>query len=494
MKKNQRNRVKFHLVFPALLMWLIILLGASASGDTNLPLDKIKLPPGFEIGIYASDVPNARSMTLSPNGTLFVGTRNAGNVYAILDKDEDNKADEVITLARGLNMPNGVAFRNGSLYVAEVNRVLRYDNIEENLNNPPEPVVVNDSFPTDEHHGWKFIRFGPDGLLYVPVGAPCNVCEREDERYASIMRMKPDGVGLEVFAHGVRNTVGFDWHPQTEELWFTDNGRDRMGDNIPPEELNHAPKKGLHFGFPYWHGGDIPDPEFGEKRKREELTPPAMKLGPHVASLGMRFYTGSMFPGEYRNQIFIAEHGSWNRTIPIGYRVTLVRLENNRAVSYEVFAEGWLQGASAWGRPVDVLVMPDGALLVSDDRANVIYRIYFKGTEKAVSPEGKQIYSWAKVKGQALLPNYPNPFNPETWIPYLLNRPAHVVMQIYNISGQVVRTLKVGKQDAGIYVDRAKAAHWDGRNDTGERVASGIYFYRMQTDYFTATRKMELSQ
>jgi len=189
----------------------------------------------------------------------------------------------------------------------------------------------------DEHHGWKFIRFGPDGMLYVPVGAPCNVCQRNDERYATIMRMKSDGTGLEVFAHGVRNTVGFDWRPQTEELWFTDNGRDLMGDDIPPDELNHAPEMGLHFGFPYCHGGDIPDPGFGNQRKCEEFTPPAMKLGPHVASLGMRFYTGSMFPSEYRNQIFIAEHGSWNRTTPIGYRVTLVRLENNQVENPDSF-------------------------------------------------------------------------------------------------------------------------------------------------------------
>jgi len=213
---------------------MITFLCSQASG---LPLDQIKLPSGFEISIYADNVPNARSMTLSPNGTLFVGTRNAGNVYAILDKDQDNIADEVITIARGLNMPNGVAFRDGALYLAEVNRILRYDSIEANLNNPPVPIVVNDTLPKDKSHGWKFIRFGPDGMLYVPVGAPCNVCERDDERYASITRMKPDGTSLEVFAHGVRNTVGFDWHPKTDELWFTDNGRDWLGDDMPLEPI-----------------------------------------------------------------------------------------------------------------------------------------------------------------------------------------------------------------------------------------------------------------
>ena len=362
----------------SLTLVFMLILYSNGRGDERLPLQLIKLPPGFEIGLYADDVPSARSMVLSPTGVLFVGTREAGKVYAVLDHHKDQKADEVVTIARGLNMPNGVGFQDGALYVAEVNRVLRFDRIESNLKNPPKPIVVTDRFPKDRHHGWKFIRFGPDGMLYVPVGAPCNVCERDDPRYASIMRMKPDGTGLEVFAHGVRNTVGFDWHPETKELWFTDNGRDWLGDDLPPDELNHAPGKGLHFGFPYCHGKNVPDPEFGKKRKCEEFAPAAIELGPHVASLGMRFYMGSMFPPEYKNQIFIAEHGSWNRSVPIGYRVTLVRLRNNLAVKYEVFAEGWLQGERVWGRPVDVLVMPDGALLVSDDKAGVIYRITYK--------------------------------------------------------------------------------------------------------------------
>jgi glucose/arabinose dehydrogenase len=338
----------------------------------------IKLPPGFKIEVYADNVPGARSMTLSPNGILFVGTRDVGNVYAVLDINKDNKADEVITIARGLNSPNGVAFRDGSLYVAEINRVWRYDNIENNLNNPQQPKLLSDGFPSDRSHGWKFIAFGPDGKLYVPVGAPCNICLREDdERYASITRMNPDGSELEVFAHGVRNTVGFAWHPQTNDLWFTDNGRDWMGDDIPPDELNHAPEKGLHFGYPFVHGNDVRDPEFGEGVDIEQYRKPARELGPHVAALGMRFYTGDMFPEEYRNQIFIAEHGSWNRSKKIGYRVMLVKLDGNNAISYETFAEGWLQGESVSGRPVDVLVMPDGALLVSDDYAGAIYRISY---------------------------------------------------------------------------------------------------------------------
>jgi glucose/arabinose dehydrogenase len=215
-------------------------------------------------------------------------------------------------------------------------------------------------------------------MLYVPVGAPCNVCERDDKRYASIMRMKPDGAGQELFATGIRNTVGFDWHPETKELWFTDNGRDWMGDNAPPDELNRAPRAGIDFGFPYCHGNGIPDPGLGHKRPCSESIPPVLELGPHVAALGMRFYTGNMFPSEYKNQIFIAQHGSWNRSIPIGYRVMVARLEGNKPVGYEVFAEGWLQGGVSWGRPADVLVMPDGALLVSDDKAGVIYRISYK--------------------------------------------------------------------------------------------------------------------
>jgi glucose/arabinose dehydrogenase len=255
--------------------------------------------------------------------------------------------------------------------------VIRFDDIEARLNDPPPPVVVNDQFPSDPHHGWKYMAFGPDGRLYVPVGAPCNVCKKDDERYASIMRMMADGSGLEVFAHGVRNTVGFDWHPETKALWFTDNGRDWMGDNSPPDELNRAPEKSMHFGFPYCHGVDIPDPDFGKERKCESFTPPVVELGPHVASLGMKFYTGGMFPKPYQGQIFIAEHGSWNRTVPTGYRIMLVRLDGDRALGYEAFAEGWLQGIEAWGRPVDVLVMPDGALLVSDDRAGAIYRITY---------------------------------------------------------------------------------------------------------------------
>lgn len=340
-------------------------------------LNRIKLPPGFRISIYADQIPGARSMALTPDGVLFVGTRDEGKVYAVLSDKNSARGTKVLTVLKGLNTPNGVAFRDGALYVAEISRVLRYENLEKRLNDPPKPVVVNDGYPDDQSHGWKFIRFGPDGKLYVPVGAPCNICESKDPIYASITRMDANGKNREIFARGIRNTVGFDWDPKTKELWFTDNGRDRLGDNLPPDELNHAPKAGLHFGYPYCHGNGISDPEFGEKRNCREFVQAEVNLGPHVAALGMRFYEGKMFPPEYRGRIFIAEHGSWNRSEPIGYRVTMVRFKEGKPVKYEPFASGWLEKGDVWGRPVDVLVMPDGALLVSDDQAGVIYRISY---------------------------------------------------------------------------------------------------------------------
>jgi glucose/arabinose dehydrogenase len=366
-----------------------VLVGLASQPQQALPLTQIKLPPGFTIDLYATGVPHAREMVMGAKGTLFVGSRDYNKVYAIVDRNNDHKADQVYTIAEGLKDPSGVAFRDGSLYVAEISRITKYDNIEANLEKPPTPAVVKSDLPTETHHGQKFIRFGPDGLLYVPVGAPCNVCERpDDQRFATILRMKPDGTETEVFASGVRNSVGFDWHPATRELWFTDNGRDLLGDDIPPDELNHAPKKGLAFGFPYCHAGEVKDPEFGDKRPCTEFQAPARKLDPHGAAIGMRFYTGTMFPAAYRNQIFIAEHGSWNRSVPIGYRVMVAKIEGNKVTSFTPFAEGWLQGVATsqgtkttgqtWGRPADVFVMPDGALLVSDDFAGVIYRISYQ--------------------------------------------------------------------------------------------------------------------
>ena len=349
--------------------------------QATLPLEKIKLPAGFKIEVFA-EVDNARSLAISPSGTVFVGNRNGDKVYAVKDTDGDYKADKKWVIASGLNMPNGVAFKEGDLYVAEISKVTKYVGIESKLNPPPKPVIINDQYPTETHHGWKYIAFGPDGKLYVPVGAPCNICDPEDAIYASITRINADGSGREVYAHGVRNTVGFTWHPVTKELWFTDNGRDMMGDDLPPCELNYAPKKDMNFGYPYCHAGTIQDPEFGKKRACNEFTAPARMLGPHVAPLGLKFCTGTMFPEQYRNQVFIAEHGSWNRSKKIGYKISLVKVQNNTtATSYETFASGWMDDATqkVWGRPVDVLMLPDGSMLVSDDHANVIYRISFKG-------------------------------------------------------------------------------------------------------------------
>lgn len=341
--------------------------------DAELPLEKIKLPPGFSISLWAK-VPDARALTLGEKGTVFVGSKSAGNVYAITDHDDKR---QVRIIASKLKLPSGVAFHQGALYVAAVDRILRYDQIEENLEQPHQPIVVTDSFPKEMLHGWRFIAFGPDDLLYVSVGAPCDACEADQSRYALISRIMPDGSNYEIFAQGVRNSVGFDWHPETKELWFTDIGRNWMSGNLPPNELNHAPNKGMHFGFPYCHANNILDSKFGAKRGCEQSTPPTVELDANVSPMGMRFYTGNMFPAEYKNKIIIAEHGSLNQRAHTGYRLEWVHLENNKVLRKEVFAEGWLENGNAWGRPVDVLVMPDGALLVSDNEAGAIYRINY---------------------------------------------------------------------------------------------------------------------
>jgi glucose/arabinose dehydrogenase len=347
----------------------------------TLPLEKIKMPVGFAIEVFA-EVNNARSIAMSPEGTLYIGNRNGDKVYAVKDVDGDNKADKRWVVASGLNMPNGVAVKDGDLYVAEVSRISKYQNIEANLGKAITPVLVDDTYPTETHHGWKYIAFSPDGKLYVPVGAPCNICKSDKEIYASMTSINKDGSDRTVFANGIRNTVGFTWHPVTNELWFTDNGRDMLGDDIPPCELNRAPEAGMHFGYPFCHAGTISDPEFGKNEPCSKFTVPAQTLGPHVAPLGLKFYTGDTFPSEYKNQLFIAEHGSWNRAKKIGYRVSLVNIEDNtKATSYKTFAEGWLDETTqeSWGRPVDVLMLKDGSMLVSDDQAGVIYRIYYKG-------------------------------------------------------------------------------------------------------------------
>ncbi|HSJ80980.1 MAG TPA: sorbosone dehydrogenase family protein [Thiobacillus sp.] len=357
-----------------LIVFILMLFAwpAQAAAD-DLPLASLSLPPGFEIELYAR-VPNARQMALGKD-TLFVGSMRAGKVYAI----PLTGARKPVVIADGLNMPVGVAFRDGDLYVSAVSRILRLRDIEARLNKPPRPEAVSEAYPADTHHGWKFIAFGPDGKLYVPVGAPCNICEPDPDRYANITALDVTSGKIEVIARGVRNSVGFDWHPQSGELWFTDNGRDQMGDDVPPDELNRLSRPGQHFGYPYCHGTTIADPAFGKGRRCSEFVSPEQNLGAHVASLGMRFYTGKQFPERYRNAVFIAEHGSWNRSSKVGYRVSVVHLQDNRAVSYEPFVTGWLEDEDAWGRPADVLVMPDGSLLVSDDHAGAIYRVVYRG-------------------------------------------------------------------------------------------------------------------
>jgi glucose/arabinose dehydrogenase len=341
-----------------------------------LPVERITLPPGFHIAILSDAVPSARAMALSPKGILYVGSLD-GHVYALELQNGRVTARHVI--ASGLETPAGVAWRDGALYVSAVSKILRFDAIDTHLNDPPKPAVVTDTLPTETHHGWKFIAFGPDGKLYVPQGAPCNVCLKDRDRFGLIGRMDPDGSHYEVVARGIRNSVGFAWHPVTHELWFTDNGRDLMGDDVPDDKLNRAPRVGMDFGFPYCHGGDTPDPEFGKDHPCSAFTPPVVKLGAHVASLGMRFYNGSMFPAAYRDNIFIAEHGSWNRSKKVGYRVVrVITNPDGSNARQEVFAEGWLQpGEAVWGRPADVQPMPDGSLLISDDYAGAVYRVTY---------------------------------------------------------------------------------------------------------------------
>ncbi len=360
---------------PLMTSVLSMVMAAAAFGGD---LDRINLPKGFHIAYFTDQTPEARSLALGDDGTVYVGTTDKGKIYAVRDNDQDGKADRVYTLASGLKLPNGVAYANGALYVAEVSRLIRFKDISGKLDAPPTPEVLFDGYPGDTHHGWRYLRMGPDGKLYISVGAPCNICLPDKEIYATLTRLDPDGKNMEIFARGIRNTVGFDWHPATKELWFTDNGRDWLGNEVPPDELNHAPKAGMHFGFPYCHAGNILDPEFGKGKSCADFTAPDWVFPAHVAALGMRFYTGSQFPPEYRNQLFVAQRGSWNRTPPLGYRVALVKFEQGKPVADQIFADGWLQpNGAVLGRPVDILQMPDGAILVSDERRGAIYRITY---------------------------------------------------------------------------------------------------------------------
>ena len=347
-----------------------------AAAADKLPVAQLKAPKGFKIEVYASGIPNARSLRLGDKGTLFVGNRVLDKVYAVVDRDGKRT---VKVIASGMDRPNGLAFHDGTLYVAEGTKISKLEKIEDNLDNPPKPVVIYSDLPNQQSHGWKFIGIGPDNKLYVPVGAPCNICI-PPEANAQLRRINLDGSGAEVVARGIRNTVGFDWNPATKELYFTDNGRDWLSEDLPNDELNRITKVGQHFGYPYCHQGDIPDSEYGWGRQCSEFTPPVALLGPHSASLGMRFYSGTMFPADYRGAIFVARHGSWNKTNKIGGDIVVVKLNKDGSVkSWEPFITGFIQNNDYIGRPVDVLPMKDGSLLIADDFAGAVYRVSYDG-------------------------------------------------------------------------------------------------------------------
>lgn len=354
--------------------------------STDLALLDLNLPDGFDIKVYARGVDGARSMDMGPDGTLFVGTRNENKVYAIQDTDGDMVAEKVMVLDT-MEVPNGIAIRNGDLYVAQVGSLWKYPKIESQLGGEINKELVYDDYPTEFHHGWKYIAFGPDDKLYVPVGAPCNICNpTEDERFATITRMDPDGSNREIYAKGVRNSVGFTWD-DNGEMWFTDNGRDMLGDDIPPCELNHITEPGQHFGYPFCHGGTVKDPEFGDLRPCSDFVPPAQALDAHVAPLAIKFKSGSMFPASYNGKAFVAEHGSWNRSKKIGYRIMLADIQNGEVQSMEPFIDGWLNDETqkVTGRPVDLLWMKDGSLLISDDYGDAIYRVTYSDTQVALN-------------------------------------------------------------------------------------------------------------
>ncbi len=341
------------------------------------PLDQLTLPPGFHIAVYSAQVPNARAMTLGARGTVFVGSAGAGKVYALTDANGDGVAERVRVIASGLKLPMGVAFHDGDLYVSAVSRIVVLRDIENHLDHPPKPELITDKLSAETHHGGKFIAFGADGKLYVSIGAPCNICDPAPA-HGKLLRMDADGSHWQDVALGIRNSVGFDWQPGTGELWFTDNGRDLMGDDVPGDELNRITRQGEHFGYPYCHQGDVLDPQFGAGKSCKDYAPPVLKLGAHVAALGMRFYTGQQFPAAYRGAALIAEHGSWNRTRKSGYRVMAVHLRGSKVLDYTPLITGFERNEKVWGRPVDVQPLPDGSVLVSDDLAGAVYRVTYK--------------------------------------------------------------------------------------------------------------------
>ncbi len=366
------------ILFIILFLLISSLTYAEASNSqqpSDLPLNKIKLPPGFLIQVWAT-IPDAKSLAIGKQGTVFVSSKATGSIYAI--SQSDSKEKQIRIIANGLKSPSGIAYYDGALYVTALNRIFRFDQIENNLDHINEPVTIYENLPKESFHSTRYMALGPDNLLYITIGAPCDACEADPMQYALIARINPNGNNFEIYAQGVRNSLGLDWHPQTNQLWFSDIGRDWMGEDIPPDELNQATAQGLHFGFPYCHANNILDPKFGAKRGCNKSQPPIAELEPHVSPQGIKFYSGRMFPPQYHDQLFIAEHGSWNRRSPVGFRLQHFQIEKNQLVKKEIFAEGWFIDQKAWGRPTDLLVMPDGALLVSDDLAGVIYRISYQ--------------------------------------------------------------------------------------------------------------------
>lgn len=358
----------------------------AATADVRANLSKLKMPPGFKVEIYA-EVPGARQMALGTTGTVFVGTRGS-EVYAVVDKDKDRKAEEVITLMDDLTVGNGVAMHEGSLYVAEQHRITRYGAVDFDLNLPFMEMreVIYDKLPNKAHHGWRYLTFGPDNKLYASIGAPCNICDPKGIE-ASIIRMDPDGSNMEVFAKGIRNSVGMDFQPGANVLHFTNNGVDMLGDDIPHDELNAAPKAGMHFGFPFYAGGHAQHPDWKDKKPPQAVTYPVAEFQAHSANLGFKFYTGKQFPKAYQGNAIIAQHGSWNRSKPVGYQLMRVIFdEKNQVEKSEVFIDGWLNNGEIWGRPTDVLQLADGSLLVSDDYNDVIYRVSYGEKETAAAP------------------------------------------------------------------------------------------------------------
>ncbi|MFA9461364.1 SMP-30/gluconolactonase/LRE family protein [Thiohalorhabdus methylotrophus] len=393
----------YRKIITGLLLLLAAGSASAASPAMEENLEKLNLPDGFHVEIYA-EVPGARSMALGQStGTVFVGTRGK-KLYAVVDKDKDRSADRVLTLMDDLKVGNGVAMHEGNLYVAEQHRITRVGGVGFDLNMPFEKMrqEVFTGLPDKAHHGWRYLELGPDGKLYVTVGAPCNICDPQDIE-ASIIRMDPDGSDVEVYAEGIRNSVGMDFQPGSGTLYFTDNGVDMMGDERPAGELNAAPEAGMHFGFPYYAGGKDRQKQWADKQPPQQVTYPVETFRAHTANLGLDFYTGGMFPAAYRGDAIVAQHGSWNRSSPIGYRLMRVRFDDSgSAAGKEVFVDGWLQNGEAWGRPVDTLQLPDGSLLVSDDYAGVIYRIsYGERTGGAASGAGSTRTGKAMVKGLA---------------------------------------------------------------------------------------------